>query len=147
MTATTRQNVIRRGFLAYLGPKEHATLQSNPESFMRGEVSPWWQARLGERADSDGIQDRFTELLAWWREETAHLSSVNAICTHEAYQQIIGLGPPALPLILRELEQRPGLWSWALRAITGQRPSGVSPGDVQAMAEFWTQWGRANGHL
>ena len=111
-----------------------------------------WQMReprIRDLADKPmtRMEGRFRELLARWRRETRHLSSVNAICTHEAYQQIIGLGTPALPLILNELERRPGQWFWALRAITGVAPKGVKAGDVRAMARYWTNWGRANGYL
>lgn len=43
---------------------------------------------------------------------------------HPAYQQIIGMGEKALPLILRDLRDRPtGHWFWALNAITGEEPT------------------------
>jgi hypothetical protein len=38
--------------------------------------------------------------------------------THPAYQQIIGLGKEALPLLFGELRRAPDHWFWALRAIT-----------------------------
>jgi len=65
-----------------------------------------------------------------------------------SYQQIIGLGPSAIPLILRELENEPGHWFWALAALTGENPAGQGAvGNVEAMRQAWLQWGRERGYL
>jgi len=69
---------------------------------------------------ADGLAHRFHSLIATWRRETALQSSVTAIAMHPAYQQIIGLGEPALPLIFGELRREPDHWFWALGAITGK---------------------------
>jgi hypothetical protein len=76
------------------------------------------------------------------------LSSITAKAMHPAYQQIIGMGPAAIPLILRDLQRRPDHWFWALTAMTGEDP--VPPedaGDMRKMAEAWIQLGRARGHV
>jgi len=91
---------------------------------------------------------RFATLATRWYQETAALSSVSQIAMHPAYQEIIGMGHTAVPLILRELQSKPGHWFWALRAITGEDP--VSPeerGKVRAMAAAWIQWGKERGHI
>lgn len=94
------------------------------------------------------LEERFGALRDRWRRETVLLSSVHDICTHEAYQRIIGLGEPALPLILRELEHSADHWFWALRAITGETPEGPDvSGDLAALARVWTNWGRDHGLL
>ncbi|MCI0387582.1 MAG: hypothetical protein MOB07_02260 [Acidobacteria bacterium] len=67
--------------------------------------------------DTEGL---FQELANQWRRETAHLSLAIKKVMHPAYQRIIGLGPDAVPLILRELQRRSGHWFWALKAITGE---------------------------
>jgi hypothetical protein len=62
---------------------------------------------------------------------------------HPAYQQIIGLGNEAVPLLLRELKKEPDHWFWALKAITGVDP--VEPtqrGRVKEMAGAWLRWGK-----
>jgi hypothetical protein len=67
---------------------------------------------------------------------------------HPAYQQIIGIGPDAIPLILQELERKPGHWFWALKSITGEDP--VLPehrGQIAKMTESWLSWGYEKGHL
>jgi hypothetical protein len=92
--------------------------------------------------DSDALGARFRALASLWEEETAPLSSITQKAIHPAYQEIIGLGRDVLPLILRELQQRPAQWFWALRAITGENP--VKPeqqGRVREMASAWVQWG------
>ena len=63
-----------------------------------------------------------------------------------AYQQIIGMGPRVLPLILRELEHKPEHWFWALRLIAQEDP--VLPdhrGVVAEMTQDWLKWGRRKG--
>jgi hypothetical protein len=41
---------------------------------------------------------------------------------HPAYQRIIEMGQPVMPLIFRELEREPDHWFWALQSITGENP-------------------------
>jgi hypothetical protein len=89
---------------------------------------------------------KFTELAERWRRETAVLSNVHRIVLHSAYQRIIGLGPVAIPLILKELSERPGHWFWALKAITGEDP--VTPGATfKEAVDTWLDWGRARGYI
>lgn len=67
---------------------------------------------------------------------------------HPAYQRIIGLGPIAIGLILRELQERPEQWFWALKALTGEDPvSPQSRGQVAAMTAAWLAWGQQRGYV
>lgn len=94
------------------------------------------------------IELRFLNLKARWESETAHLSSTIEIVMNSNYQQIIGMGQPVIPLLLKDLAQEPKLWFWALHAITGQNP--VDPDDagrVRKMAEAWLAWGRREEYL
>lgn len=98
--------------------------------------------------DADALERNFQELTSRWRRETALHSSVTAIAMHPAYQQIIGLGERALPLIFQELRREPDHWFWALGAITGENPvPDDHAGDLEAMAEDWLSWGNAHGYL
>ena len=64
------------------------------------------------------------------------------------YQQIIALGKPALPLILRELRRHPQHWFWALHVLSGEDPvPRESAGQFRAMIEAWLAWGKSRGHL
>ena len=94
----------------------------------------------------DVLSAKFRRFAKTVREECAHLSSVREIVLHPAYQQIVGMGPNALPLILRELEHAPGHWFWALRAIAQEDP--VLPdhrGSVAKMAQDWMNWASRKG--
>ncbi|MBW4644076.1 MAG: hypothetical protein KME23_13990 [Goleter apudmare HA4340-LM2] len=56
------------------------------------------------------IETTFLELAAQWRRETGMLSNISKISMHPAYQRIIGLGQPVVPLIMKELEHEPDHW-------------------------------------
>lgn len=94
------------------------------------------------------IRARFQSLAQRWREETEFHSAPSALFMHPAYQEIIGLGPAVLPLMLADLEKTRDHWFWALRAITGENPVPAEErGKVERMAERWVDWGRARGLL
>lgn len=93
--------------------------------------------------DTEGL---FQQLADQWRKETAHLSLAIKKVMHPAYQRIIGLGPDAVPLILRELQRKPGHWFWALKAITGEDPA--KPNDTISQAtQAWLQWGQERRYI
>lgn len=94
------------------------------------------------------VERIFDELAEEWREGTRLTSSLTDMVLHPAYQRIIGMGPKAISLILRELQERPAHWFWALSAITGEDP--VDPEDagrLNKMTEAWLKWGRQRGYL
>ena len=98
--------------------------------------------------EQEEIVARFGALASRWRAETGMLSSSSARAMHPAYQQIIGMGPAALPLLLRELERAQEGWFWALKAISGEDP--VPPdhrGKRAEMVSDWLQWGRNRGYI
>jgi hypothetical protein len=94
------------------------------------------------------LEQKFERLVKWWREENRFTSSMTKLIMHHAYQQIIGMGPAAVPLIFREMQREPDHWFWALTAITGDNP--VRPedvGDVEKMTQAWLEWGRQHGYV
>lgn len=97
----------------------------------------------------ESVADRFSRLTESWRESRTLLPlSASRMAMHPAYQEIIGMGRDALPLILFELERKVDHWFWALRSITGIDP--VRPehrGDLNAMAADWIRWGSNQGIL
>ena len=102
--------------------------------------------RSEERAPD--VDFEFRRLVEEWRTAILLSSSMTEMCMHHAYQRIIGLGMPAVPLLLRELRLNPDHWFWALYAITGANP--VDPadaGDLVAMTEAWIRWGRDHGYI
>ena len=93
-----------------------------------------------------GHDEAFHELAARWRAETVHLSSTHDVVLHPAYLQIIGLGMPMVPLLLRELQERPEPWFWALTALTGDDPTDGTTTFDDAV-QSWLSWGRDKGYL
>ena len=94
------------------------------------------------------LRDRFTDLAATWRHETAFTSSLNEIIMNRAYQQIIGLGPNVIPLILQDLQRQPDHWFWALKALTAADPVKAGDrGDITRMADAWVEWAKMVRYL
>jgi hypothetical protein len=92
------------------------------------------------------IAGQFNMLAREWKTGTALLSSSTAMRTHPAYQAIIALGPPVVPLLLRDLEREPVHWFEALQAITGHDPVPREHwGNIAAMAADWLTWSREQG--
>lgn len=92
------------------------------------------------------LESKFRMLADRWRKETRHSSSVNRMAMHPAYQQIVGMGRDALPLILRELEITRGHWLWALYAISGEDAAPEGSTFEQAV-DAWLEWGRRHNHI
>jgi hypothetical protein len=116
-------------------------------------------AYAGRRADDGPTSptyrrewiEEFRRLMAEWKASRGHTASINQWVRLPAYRHIIDLGrarqSEVVPLILRELEQSPDHWIWALREITGANP--VPPGsvaNVAAMAQCWIDWGKGKGY-
>ena len=102
----------------------------------------------GTNGAPTALHHQFAELVASWRAETAGLSSPRAIAGHPAYQRIIELGEPAIPLILQDMKENGGWWYPALRALTGENPVPESArGNPPLNDEAWLQWGLDNGYV
>lgn len=109
----------------------------------KGNVLSWESllAILGQ-----DVETRFNDLADKWTSETAHHSMMSKVVLHRSYQEIIGLGRDALPLILKRLAVEPNHWFWALRAISGEDPVPAADiGRFDAMRHAWLQWGRNRG--
>ena len=101
--------------------------------------------RIGQYSHADEI--KFGRLAEEWERATIFLSSLTKIVLHPAYQRIIGMGPAAIPLILREMKKKPGHWLWALDALTnGESPASGSQNLMEA-TEAWLRWGESRGYL
>lgn len=99
-------------------------------------------------ASAETVERQFRRLEARWVAEVGHISSARALTEHPAFREIVRLGVPVVPLMLRDLAVQPRLWVWALPEITGVDP--VSPsdlGNIARMSDAWLTWGRANGYL
>ena len=93
------------------------------------------------------VEKRFRRLAAAWHRDTDYLSSMDEADRHPAYQEIIRLGPEAVPLLLRDLADNHTHWFAALEAITGARPlSAAIAGNIPRMVEAWLRWAKDNGY-
>ena len=91
--------------------------------------------------------EKFRRLATTWRDETAYVSSSTQMFAHPAYQEIIRMGEPVVPLLLQDLEQDPDHWFHALRVITGANPvSAEESGNLDKMTAAWLRWGREHGY-
>jgi hypothetical protein len=100
-----------------------------------------------DRKPSAELERRFRQLVDDWKQATLLISSGTELLLHRAYQQIIGLGRRAVPLLLAELRREPDHWFWALTAITGENPvADADRGNLARMADAWRNWAQQRGY-
>lgn len=97
---------------------------------------------------AESVEQCVVRLLGTWREQTAYVSSSTQLTGHPAYQELMALGPAALPYLFRDLEQTgDGHLSKALATITGAHPvADEDRGNVRKVADAWLRWAGENGY-
>ena len=111
----------------------------------RKETAQDWENLLSLLKND--YKERFSELADEWRRSQGVTSNLTQIVMNPAYQQIIGMGEIAVPLIFNELEREPDHWFWALKSITGVDPvTDENRGNIRKMAEEWLDWGKRRGY-
>ena len=94
-------------------------------------------------------KEDFERLANEWERNRRRGVDLADMAMDTAYQQIIGMGPQAIPWLLERLEEKPDHWFWALNAIT--RLDNVVPeesyGNLSEMADAWLNWGRQKGYI
>ena len=101
---------------------------------------------VGARDRESDFQQRFMRLATEWKLGRGHSSKLKDQAMHPAYQQIIGMGERAVPLLVEEMKERPDQWDWGIRAITGIDPvPRESWGKLPDIAAAWVAWGRETG--
>ncbi|MBI2304720.1 MAG: N-6 DNA methylase [Chloroflexi bacterium] len=147
-----------------------AALARNVERSIAAKEASWEKERAarsllqqlvcspsGETKVLDGLHDHdeilgggdqeFDRLTDTWERERPRGVDIAEMAMHPAYQRIIGMGPRAIPLLLRRLQQKPGHWFWALHAITGANPVPLEDqGNIDAMSAAWLAWGKQRGY-
>ena len=92
-------------------------------------------------------QATFERLADEWVQDRPRGLDIHFMIEHPAYQQIIAMGPPAVPWLLQRLAQRPDHWFVALHRITGASPvPPESRGRFREMTDAWLEWGRQQGY-
>jgi hypothetical protein len=110
--------------------------------------TPSVPTNLAPAVPSLETRQRFQQLASEWKEQARYLSNTAQMAMLRPYQRIIGLGLPAVQLILEELQREPNQWFWALESITGENPvPQEARGRVRLMAQAWINWGKQHGLL
>ncbi len=108
-----------------------------------------FEQQKAEKAER--LSRKFQQLAQQWRDERGATSSVAQMAMLSSYQQIIGMGPEAIPMILAQLKSEgnsPNHWFWALASITRDNPVPQnSRGKLQEMAKAWLEWGKKEGYV
>ena len=94
------------------------------------------------------LEVTFDDLVKRLNRETGFDSVGKRTVEHPAYQQIIGMGESALPLIFRQMESNTGPhWFVALQAITGADPVPRELwGKINEMEQVWLDWAQDQGY-
>jgi hypothetical protein len=92
------------------------------------------------------LEAHFKTIVERWNKDTRHTSSLTKMITHPSYARIIEIGPKVLPLLFKELNERPNHWLVALNAITREDPAPAGSTFAEAV-QAWLAWGRDRGYL
>jgi hypothetical protein len=104
------------------------------------------QSLIGATREKN-IAPRFKELENEWKSTRRSTSFARDLISHPAYLEIIGMGPDALPLILKELETELDHWFVALKSISGEDPvPAETKGNMNEMRNAWLKWGHDKGY-
>ncbi len=99
------------------------------------------------KPQEETVEQRFFRLKEAWHRAVAHHSSSTIRNNHPAYREIISLGPPVVPLLLRDMQEHNTHWFAALSAITSADPVPEEhAGKVRAMVEDWLHWAKEHGY-
>lgn len=102
---------------------------------------------IHQQRDSN-LYKEFLRLSKEWKESTNLISDWSRIVYHPSYQKIIGLGPEAIPFILKEMQDNGGQWFWALEALARENPIiDADAGKIKKMTEAWINWGIEKGYI
>jgi hypothetical protein len=161
-TCDTRHHKLEASDKPCLGRYEHvASSEVSMNQAFETFASNWEQFALGADISLSKLvgeffqkvsfnvssEDKFQQLMSRWLSETSHLSRLDQVYMHPAYQQIIGMGSEALPYIFKELSKPIGRWFWALSSITGYQPFEGERGiTTEHMKKAWAEWGNQHGY-
>lgn len=94
------------------------------------------------------LEATFNKLAEQIKKDTGFSSRISDRVEHPAYQQVIKMGEPVLPLIFRYMDEgKGGFWFHALHAITGADPIPRELwGKIREMENVWLTWAREQGY-
>jgi hypothetical protein len=112
-------------------------------SIFPDKKNAWVSVEWEYRPITVNIQDAFKSLAFQWKKETIAYSTMIKRVSNPNYKLIIGLGTPAIPLMLEDLHKEMEYWFVALSTITKQNPVPKEEmGNIEKMRERWLEWGK-----
>ncbi len=103
-------------------------------------------AHVSVGAEATELEQIFNGLVKNWKEATGGYSVTTRRYGHLSYQSILVLKEDVIPLILRELQQRPDWWFEALKALTKENPVAAGATFEEAV-NAWIDWGKRNHRI
>ena len=92
------------------------------------------------------LEQIFKGLVKSWQDATGGYSVTTRRYAHASYQAILVLKDDVVPLLLRELQERPDWWFEALKVLTKANP--VKPGaSFEEAVNSWVEWGKLNNKI
>jgi len=115
-------------------------------------LNPNYKAAI--RKTDESFKQLFRNHVERWVNDVKDISSFTDLVLHEDYKTISGLGPRAIPLLFRELRDRPHFWFDALRTLL-QANEGIKVdpveeedrGNLQKMTASWLAWAVENDYI
>lgn len=137
---------------------------SKPEELIAEGLREWYSGRIvfishhfaddassASVSEADELEIIFNGLARNWREATGGFSLNMRRYTHETYQVLMHTlekekVEDVVPLILRELQQRPDMWFEALKSLTKENPAKESKTFNEAV-KAWLDWGKRKSYI
>ena len=94
------------------------------------------------------LEATFNKLAEQIKKDTGFSSHIADRVNHPAYQEVIRMGEPALPLIFQYMDEgKEGFWFHALTAITETDPVPKELwGKIREMENVWLAWAWEQGY-
>jgi hypothetical protein len=89
------------------------------------------------------LKTRFDYYHEKWVKETMILSNAKSITANSNFQKIVSYGSEIVPILLRELENKPSNLVWAMNHILNRKISNNSLTITEA-SKAWVSWGKLN---
>jgi hypothetical protein len=148
-----KRTTLHGWMVAKRGDSRIECLRRTSHIFYRHYDCAWKEVHVQARIERPFFKNlvlemKFQALAQEWKRESRFASTANQMFLLPSYQKIIGLGPDAIPVILRDLQKESNHWYWALAALSGENPvESQDAGNVRAMRQAWVEWGRQRGLL
>ena len=101
----------------------------------------------GSVRDANDVRRTFRRLFDVWDRDTFIHSCPDEIYGHWAYEQILGLGEPAVPYMLGEIQRGNSKLMVALDSMFGGSPVRIPEPTTEEVMSAWMDWGEATGYV